>query len=98
LSSWRSRCSAAEADISGVGGADRFGVGQDEFEPHVSKEAVMKSAENDKLKGTFHQVKGQVKETVGKLTDNPKLQAKGVAEKTTGKVQKKLGEVKKALS
>jgi uncharacterized protein YjbJ (UPF0337 family) len=58
----------------------------------------MKSAENDKLKGTFHQVKGAVKELAGKVTDNPTLQAKGIAEKTAGKVQKKVGEVKKALS
>ena len=58
----------------------------------------MKSAQNDKLKGTFHQVKGKVKELAGKATDNPKLQAKGVAEKTAGKVQKKIGEVKKVLS
>lgn len=61
-------------------------------------EDVMKSAENDKLKGAFHQAKGKVKELAGKVTDNPKLQAKGVAEKTAGKVQKKIGAVKKALS
>ncbi len=58
----------------------------------------MKSAENDKVKGTFHQLKGKVKEIAGKVTDNPKLQAKGVAEKTAGKLQKKIGEVKKVLS
>jgi len=33
----------------------------------------------------------------GKLSDNPKLEAKGKAEKIAGKVQKKVGQVKKVL-
>ncbi len=37
------------------------------------------------------------KEMAGKITDNPKLEAKGKAEKIAGKTQKKIGEVKKVL-
>jgi uncharacterized protein YjbJ (UPF0337 family) len=55
----------------------------------------MKSSTQDKVEGTFHQVKGKVKEVAGDLIDSPKLEAEGVAEKTAGVVQKKLGQVKK---
>jgi uncharacterized protein YjbJ (UPF0337 family) len=37
----------------------------------------MKSSMKDRAKGTFHQAKGGVKEVTGKITDNPKLEAKG---------------------
>jgi uncharacterized protein YjbJ (UPF0337 family) len=57
----------------------------------------MKSSMNDKVKGTFHEAKGKVKEMAGKITDNPKLEAKGKAEKITGKAQEKIGQVKKVM-
>jgi len=57
----------------------------------------MKSSTKDKVKGTFHDAKGKVKEMAGKITDNPKLEAKGKVEKVAGKAQKKIGEVKKVL-
>ena len=57
----------------------------------------MKSSIRDKAEGTFHQVKGKVKEVSGKLTDNPKLEAEGTDEKIAGKVQEKIGRVKKVL-
>jgi uncharacterized protein YjbJ (UPF0337 family) len=57
----------------------------------------MKSSMKDKVKGTFHDAKGKVREVAGKITDNPELEAKGTAEKIAGKVQKKIGEVKKVL-
>ena len=55
----------------------------------------MKSSTKDQTEGMFHKVKGKVKEIAGKLSDNPKLEAKGKGEKITGKVQKKIGQVKK---
>jgi uncharacterized protein YjbJ (UPF0337 family) len=55
----------------------------------------MKSSTQDKVEGTFHQVKGKVKEVAGELSDNPKLEAEGTAEKMAGKVQEKIGQVKK---
>ena len=57
----------------------------------------MKSSMRDKAEGTFRQAKGKVKEMAGKITDNPSLEAKGRAEKTTDKVQEKVGQVKKNL-
>lgn len=57
----------------------------------------MKSGTKDKVAGKFHEVKGALKEAVGDLTDNPKLKAEGIVEKTAGKVQEKVGQVKKVL-
>jgi uncharacterized protein YjbJ (UPF0337 family) len=42
-------------------------------------------------------MKGKVKEVAGELSDNPELEAEGTGEKITGKVQEKIGEVKKVL-
>ncbi|MGD0887441.1 MAG: CsbD family protein [Thermodesulfovibrionales bacterium] len=57
----------------------------------------MKSSMKDKVKGTFHEAKGKVKEMAGEFTDNPKLEVKGKAEKIAGKAQEKIGQVKKVL-
>ena len=57
----------------------------------------MKSSTKDKVKGTFHDAKGKVKEMAGRLTDNHELEAKGKTEKIAGKVQEKIGQVKKVL-
>jgi len=57
----------------------------------------MKSSMKDKVKGTYHEAKGKVKEMAGKITDNPELKAKGKAENVAGKVQAKVGQVKKVL-
>ena len=55
----------------------------------------MKSGTRDQAEGTFHQIKGKVKEVAGELSDNPKLEAEGTGEKMAGKVQEKIGEIKK---
>jgi len=57
----------------------------------------MKSSIRDKTEGTFHEVKGKVKEIAGKLSNNSKLKAKGTGEKIAGKVQEKIGQVKKVV-
>ena len=57
----------------------------------------MKSSTKDKAKGKFHEIKGTVKAKAGQLTNNRGLQARGKVEKAAGKVQGKLGHVKKAL-
>jgi uncharacterized protein YjbJ (UPF0337 family) len=57
----------------------------------------MKSSTKNKTEGVYHEGKGKIKETVGKVTGNASLEAEGVAEKIAGKVQKKVGEVEKVL-
>jgi uncharacterized protein YjbJ (UPF0337 family) len=53
--------------------------------------------DKDRIAGTAHQVKGAVKETVGKVTGDAKTQAEGAAEKTAGKVQNAIGGAKDAV-
>ena len=57
----------------------------------------MKSSIRDKMEGTGHKMKGSVKESVGKLSNNPRMEVEGTIEKTAGKVQHKIGEAKKVL-
>ena len=57
----------------------------------------MSEADKDQAKGTFHEVKGKIKEKVGQATDNPDLEDEGTAEKVAGKVQKKVGQVEKVF-
>lgn len=48
----------------------------------------------DEVKGAGKQAKGAVKDAVGGLTGNSKLQAEGKMDKAAGKVQQKGGELK----
>jgi uncharacterized protein YjbJ (UPF0337 family) len=57
----------------------------------------MEQSTKDKAKGKFHEVKGKVKETVGRATNDPDLEAEGQVEKIGGKVQKKISQVEKVL-
>ena len=57
----------------------------------------MKQSTKDTAKGKFHELKGKVKEKLGRATNNPDLEAEGLVEKIGGKVQKKIGQVKKVL-
>ncbi len=57
----------------------------------------MKPSTKDQIEGTLHEVKGKVKEVAGRVTDNPDVERKGQAEALAGKVQKKVGEVKKVF-
>jgi uncharacterized protein YjbJ (UPF0337 family) len=53
--------------------------------------------DKDRIAGTAHQVKGAVKETVGKVTGDAKAQAEGATEKTAGKIQNAIGGAKDAV-
>ncbi|MGD1073236.1 MAG: CsbD family protein [Bryobacteraceae bacterium] len=57
----------------------------------------MKPSTTDQVKGKFHEIKGDVKAKAGQVTNNPNLEAEGQAEKLTGKVQKKIGQIEKVL-
>ena len=57
----------------------------------------MNSSTRDKIEGKFHEVKGKIKETAGKLSGNPKLEAVGVVEKITGQTQEKVGQLKNVI-
>jgi uncharacterized protein YjbJ (UPF0337 family) len=55
----------------------------------------MEQSTRDRASGKIHEVKGKVKEKLGRATKNPRLEAEGTTEKLGGKVQKKIGEVEK---
>lgn len=57
----------------------------------------MKQSIKDKAKGKLHEVKGKVKQKLGRVTNNPDLEAEGLGEKIGGKVRQKIGQVEKAL-
>lgn len=50
-----------------------------------------------RVEGSATQAKGAVKETVGKLTGDAKLQTEGAADKAAGKVQNAVGGAKDAV-
>jgi uncharacterized protein YjbJ (UPF0337 family) len=57
----------------------------------------MKPSTKDEIEGKFHDVKGTVKEKAGQVANDPDLEAEGQAEKISGIVQGKIGQVKKVL-
>ena len=57
----------------------------------------MKPSTQDQAEGKLHEVKGKIKEAVGKTTNDPDLEVSGTAEKNAGKVQGLIGRVEKAV-
>ena len=57
----------------------------------------MRSSTKDKIQGTLREAKGKVKEESGKAVGNPNLRDRGTGEKVAGKVQKKIGDIKKVF-
>ena len=57
----------------------------------------MKDSTKDKIQGGAHEVKGAVKEKVGRAIKNPDLEVEGTDEKLGGKVQKKVGDIEKVF-
>jgi len=57
----------------------------------------MNSSTKDKTEGTLKEAVGAVKEKTGQAIGNPDLEDRGTAEKVEGKVQKKVGDVKKVF-
>jgi len=53
--------------------------------------------DKDRIKGSAEQTKGAVKEAVGKVVGDKKLESEGKADKAAGKVQNAVGGLKDAL-
>ena len=52
------------------------------------------SSTTDKLKGAANEAIGNVKQVIGKATDNDKLQAEGKAQELKGDAQRTMGDAK----
>ena len=53
--------------------------------------------DSDRIKGSANQAKGAIKEAVGKVTGDAKLEAEGKSDKVAGKIQNAVGGVKDAV-
>ena len=53
--------------------------------------------DKDRIAGAAKEIKGSVKETIGKATGDTKLEADGKADKVEGKIQNAVGGLKDAL-
>ena len=58
---------------------------------------MMKPSTQDQVEGELHNVKGRAKQVAGQLTNDPDLEAEGETEEIAGKIQTKIGQVKKVL-
>lgn len=53
--------------------------------------------DNDRIAGAAKEIKGSVKEALGKAVGDAKLQSDGKAERAAGKIQNAIGGVKDAV-
>jgi uncharacterized protein YjbJ (UPF0337 family) len=58
---------------------------------------MMRPSTQDKTEGKLHEMKGEIKEKIGKATNDPNLEVAGKAEKKAGQVQKLIGHAEKAV-
>jgi uncharacterized protein YjbJ (UPF0337 family) len=61
------------------------------------QEKTMKPSTKDQVEGRLHEVKGEIKEKIGKATADPNVELSGKAEKKAGKLQKWVGRAEKAV-
>jgi uncharacterized protein YjbJ (UPF0337 family) len=57
----------------------------------------MESSKKDQIEGTYHEVKGKLKEEVGQIVHSSDLESEGKSENLAGKVQKKVGQIKEVF-
>ena len=57
----------------------------------------MKESTKDRIKGAVNETSGKIKEKIGGATKDPNLQDQGTGEKVKGKVQGKIGDIKKVF-
>ena len=88
-----SRPNSSGYDIPATGGGSDW----NDRQTYGKKGKIMKPSTQDRTEGKVHEVKGKIKEEVGKATNNPDLEVSGNAEKKAGKVQKWIGVAEKSV-
>jgi uncharacterized protein YjbJ (UPF0337 family) len=63
----------------------------------VKEGKKMKPSTENEIAGKVHEVKGKIKQKMGRLTNDPDLEGEGIGEKIAGKVQKKIGQLEKVF-
>lgn len=61
----------------------------------INLEVYLINMSKEEVKGKSKQIKGQIREEVGKLTNNRTEQLKGKIEQVEGRVQEEIGKVKR---
>lgn len=66
---------------------------------HVAQSALQReiSMNEDRVKGSLNQAKGNIKEAAGKVLGDEKLKREGQADQVAGKVQNVVGGLKDAV-
>jgi uncharacterized protein YjbJ (UPF0337 family) len=62
--------------------------------PVSTQESVL---DKDRINGSAQQAKGAIKEMIGKVTGDAKLQSEGKGDKAAGKIQNAVGGIKDTL-
>jgi uncharacterized protein YjbJ (UPF0337 family) len=57
----------------------------------------MSDSLKDEVSGKMHELKGDLKEKVGQVTNNPRLEEEGKEESVGGTIEKKVGQIKKVF-
>jgi uncharacterized protein YjbJ (UPF0337 family) len=57
----------------------------------------MKPSTQDQIKGKLREAKGKIKQTAGRVANDPVLETEGQDEKIGGKIQKKIGQIEKVF-
>jgi uncharacterized protein YjbJ (UPF0337 family) len=57
----------------------------------------MEKSTKDQTKGRYHELKGNIKQKVGRATNNRRLQAEGLGERLAGKLQNAIGNAEKVI-
>jgi len=65
--------------------------------PINADSSSVKSSTKDKIKDRIDEAKGKVKEKTGEATGDSDLRDRGTGEKAVGKIQRKIGDVKKVF-
>lgn len=58
---------------------------------------MLKPSGQNVVEGKIHEVKGKVKEELGRATNNPNMEGDGTVEKVAGIVQNKVGHVQQVV-
>jgi uncharacterized protein YjbJ (UPF0337 family) len=61
----------------------------------INSDVYSTNMSKDEVEGRGKKVKGQIREEVGKITDNKTEQIKGKIEQVEGKVQEEVGKIKR---
>jgi uncharacterized protein YjbJ (UPF0337 family) len=61
-------------------------------------EELRMTINRDQVQGRIDEAKGAIKEATGKAVGNPSLEVKGSVEKSLGKVQAKVGDIRENMT